>query len=260
VEYLDCLLSSYIVATDKLKQTLQYVYLIDGADEPMLPFLRQRVSLKLYELCYLNPSNIQDILGSDCNIYYEKAKNDFSVSLKYTPENPVSPDLITSQIKIRLFQLGIPQSFLYFNVNQENLETYKIVFKESYQQLRDMEILYAKENIFNNYFYLFLLGYISEFNNNLAEAKEFYEQYLSILQNKSILDDQEQQMMGTAFYRLARVNIIIDEDLYLRQISDNLEHPNLFKSFETAKTQFSNIISQENIFLNQNIANQLLKY
>ncbi len=67
-------------------------------------------------------------------------------------------------------------------------------------------------------------------------------------------------MMGTAFYRLARVNIIIDEDLYLRQISDNLEHPDLFKSFETVRTQFSNIISQENIFLNQNIANQLLKY
>ncbi len=189
----------------------------------------------------------------------KRQKNEFAVS-KYQPENVISPDLIVSQIKVRLFRLGVPDTFLYFNVNKDNVETYKKAFEDAFQQLRETELLYSRENIFNNHFYLFLLGYLSEFNNNLSDAKMFYEKYLETLQNQSILDSQEQKMLSIAFYRLARVNIIIDISLYTHQIIENKANQNLFTSFETVKTSFNNLVSQENIFLNQEIANKLLNY
>jgi len=90
---------------------------------------KAEIYLSLGDLCFHNVQDSQTILGKDCDSYYNKAEQ----------INPTKEGLLYAKAYNPMKELGIPDSFLFYNANSQNLAQYKSVFNESLPKLKDLE-------------------------------------------------------------------------------------------------------------------------
>jgi hypothetical protein len=148
------------------------------------------IYISLGDLCFHNVKGCRDILGNDCDTYYNEAEkiNPYEIGLLYSKAyNPIKA-------------LGIPDNFLYYNVSSETMESSKMVFTNSIPMFKDLE----KKN--PDYWTEFLLGYVLEFNQDFIGARDYLSMANRNLSTKAILSPKEESRLTIILYHLARVN------------------------------------------------------